>query len=597
MNAAIVHKVPLLTIVYDDGYGISVPVELQTTKGSISRAMEGFLIDEEGEGMHIYTVKGWDYPELVATLEKVTEKIRNVHRPALIHVQELTQPQGHSTSGSHERYKSKERLSWERENDGIEKMILWMLNRGIATIDEIEEMRQKAKLFVREAKNRAWKNFILPFIPIKKNLLELLQNFSEDPVIAKLHKELKNAINPFYSEIIQVARRTVLRFRIIDVPIPESLETIIADAQKTSNQKYHTHLYSETPLSILNVPVVNPEYSVASPLLNGYQILNRYFDQKFEANDKLLAFGEDVGKIGDVNQGFAGLQVKYGESRISDSGIREWSIVGQAIGLAIRGFRPIAEIQYLDYLVYAIAPLTDDLASIRYRTNGIQRAPAIIRTRGHRLEGIWHAGSPMGLMINSLRGMVLAVPRNMVQAAGMYNSILASDDPAIVVECLNGYRLKEKLPANIEKFTVPVGLPEVLRDGTDITMVTYGSCVREALKALELIDQFDVSVELIDVQTLLPFDLEKIILNSVKKTNKVIFLDEDLPGGATAYMKDIVLEKHGGFEYLDAAPMSITAHGHRPPFGSDGDYFSKPNPELIAEKILEMIEEYRGVRL
>ena len=597
MNAAVVHKVPLLTIVYDDGYGISVPVELQTAKGSISRVMEGFLMDEDGEGMHIYTVNGWDYVELVAVFEKVANKIRTEHRPALIHVKELTQPQGHSTSGSHERYKSKERLAWERENDGIERMISWIISREIASSEEVENLRIAAKKMVKEAKNIAWKRFTSSLNKLKHELQEILEVHSDDPVLIKLYDELKSAINPFYSEIIQVARRARLRFKLINKDLPARLEELLSEAVDKSSLKYHTHLYSESPKSVLNVPVVQAEYSENSLTLNGYQILNKFFDNKFSENDRLLAFGEDVGHIGDVNQGFAGLQAKFGAERIYDTGIREWSIIGQAIGLAIRGFRPIAEIQYLDYLVYAMAPLSDDLACLRYRTNGIQRSPVIVRTRGHRLEGIWHAGSPMGLILNSLRGMVIAVPRNMVQACGLYNTILESDDPAIVIECLNGYRLKEKLPDNIGEFSVPVGLPEILQKGTDLTLVTYGSCVREASKAIDLLKGFDISVELIDVQTLMPFDLEQIILNSIRKTNKVIFLDEDLPGAATAYMKHIVLEEHGGFRYLDASPMCITAKEHRPPFGSDGDYFSKPNPEYIAEKILKMMEEYRGGNL
>ncbi len=592
MNAACVNKIPLLVAVWDDGYGISVPVELQTTKGSISRAMEGMLIDENKEGMYIYTVKGWDYTGLVATFEKAAHKVRSEHIPAMVHVIEMTQPQGHSTSGSHERYKSKERLSWEREYDCIEKMAEWMLQQGFITSGKLAEMRQDAKGVAKEARNHAWQKHI-NFVKQKKSTLtSIYDKISKDEKIGKMAQDIHNSVNPFYSELVQNAER--LRFYLLSkkYPIPSILEEFINEAGEIAFQRYQAHLYSEGPRSALNVPYIPPEYSNDSPQINGYQVLNKFFEIKFAQDNRLLAFGEDVGKIGDVNQGFAGLQKIFGSERIFDTGIREWTIVGFAIGLAMRGLKPIAEIQYLDYIAYAFSPLTDDLATLRYRSNGIQRAPAIIRTRGHRLEGIWHAGSPMGVLIHALRGMIIAVPRNMVQAAGIYNTLIQSDDPSIVIECLNGYRLKESLPSNIGEYTIPVGMPEILTEGRDITLVTYGSCVREALEANHILNDFNISLEVIDVQTLLPFDLEHLILQSIKKTHKVIFMDEDVPGGASAYMMKCVLEDQNAFTYLDSIPVTITAAPNRTPFGSDGDYFVKPTAENVVNKALEMMKEY-----
>ncbi len=596
MNAAVVTKVPLLVAVWDDGYGISVPKQYQTTKSSISKAMEGFLLDEEGRGMHIYTVKAWDYPGLVATFEKAVSKMRDDHIPALVHVQDCTQPQGHSTSGSHERYKSKERLAWERDFDCNEKMAEWIVESGLISDDELQQLRADAKIFAREAKKNAWLTYVKPVNDQLKRLRKIYSSINKDEKIDQLSKEIKNTINPFYTEIIQNARKLRIYLRSQKRAIPEELDQFIEDGFKKAEIRYHSNLYSESELSALNVEIIPPKYSEESALINGYQVINKFFDIKFAENDKLLAFGEDVGKIGDVNQGFAGLQKKYGKERVFDTGIREWTIVGNAIGLGMRGFRPIAEIQYLDYLVYGLAPLSDDLATIRYRSNGIQRSTAIIRTRGHRLEGIWHAGSPMGMMINTLRGMIIAVPRNMVQAAGIYNTLIKSDDTGIVVECLNGYRLKEKLPDNIGEYTVPVGLPEILNEGTDVTVVTYGSCVREASTSVRLLEAIGISVELIDVQTLLPFDTEHIICQSIKKTNKVVFLDEDVPGGGTGFMMKKVLEDQQAFQYLDASPVTITSYDHRPPYGSDGDYFSKPNAEDIFERIYQLMKNYHPVR-
>lgn len=592
MNAAAVMKVPLVTAVWDDGYGISVPTELQTVKKSISKAMEGFLVDEEGNGMYIYTVKGWDYPSLVATFEKVVEKVREEHIPALIHVQEVTQPQGHSTSGSHERYKPKERLAWEREYDCIERMISWIREVDLISEEEIEDMRIRAKKRVREAKNNAWQNYTAQLKEAQQLVLSIYAGLEKDDYVNSHIEDLERMINPFYSEVVHSARRIKIHLMAKRYPIPVRLDTFLASANEIAKKRYNTHLYSEGPLSAMKVPIILPEYSDESEVLNGYQILNKFFDLKFAEDKSLLAFGEDVGQIGDVNQGFAGLQKKYGIERVFDTGIREWTIVGQAIGLGIRGFRPIAEIQYIDYLYYGLAPLADDLATIRYRSSGVQRSTAIIRTRGHRLEGIWHSGSPMGVITHSLRGMIIAVPRNMVQAAGIYNTILKSDEPAIVVECLNGYRLKERLPDNMGEYTVPVGLPEIIREGSDVTLVTYGSCIRPAIQGCEYLQKLGINVELIDIQTLLPFDTEKVILGSLMKTNKLVVLDEDVPGGASAYILREVLEVQGGYDYLDSKPMTITAPAHRPPYGTDGDYFTKPQSEDVFEMIHKMMRMY-----
>ena len=594
MNASSIMKVPLLVAVWDDGYGISVPVEMQTVKGSISKALEGFLINEKGTGIMIYTVKGWDYPELCATFDKVSSKVRDQHIPAVIHVQELTQPQGHSTSGSHERYKSPERLQWEKENDCIKRMAEWIVENGIATEEEVTELRVKALDYAKQAKDNAWKKYsegVKVYSNPLKDIYNAIPESSKTEAIKLLEKELNTSINLSFSEVVANARRLriqLLRFGNIQ---NIDLENYLLETIMVADKRYHTELHSDNKYSALKIPVVKPKYGLNPELLSGYQILNQYFDQILEARPEILAFGEDVGQIGDVNQGFSGLQLKHGAERVFDTGIREWTIMGQALGGAMRGLRTIAEIQYLDYMAYAFSLLTDDLATLRYRSNGIQRAPAIVRTRGHRLEGIWHAGSPMGMILTSMQGIYLCVPRNMVQAVGFYNTMLLSDDPAIIVECLNGYRLKEKLPENLLNFTLPLGVPEILQEGSDVTLVTYGSCVREAQKGLELHKGFNISVELIDVQTLMPFDLEGLIVNSLKKTNRIIFMDEDIPGGATAYMMREVLEKWNGYKYLDSKPVTLSASAHRTPFGSDGDYFSKPNPEDVFDAILTLMNE------
>ena len=591
LNAAAVTKVPLAVVVWDDGYGISVPIELQTTKGSISKLSEGFLLDENGDGIHMFTAKAWDYPALINVFDRATQLLRDEHRPVLIHVQECTQPQGHSTSGSHERYKSKERLEWEAEYDGISKMANWIVEMDFCDEETVENIKQEAKDYVKLAKKRAWDSFQKSIKADQKSVLSWAKTLSNDASMQAYVAELEANREPTRGEVVAVGRRLHQHLRINGYEVPEQLEDFVQRAKQYGDTYYHNNLYSEADSSALNIPVVPPEYSEASLVKNGYEVVNTFFDKAFSRDNRLLAFGEDVGYIGDVNQGFAGLQDKYGKERIFDTGIREWSIMGQAIGLSMRGLRPIAEIQYLDYLIYGLSALSDDLATLRYRSNNLQMAPAIIRTRGHRLEGIWHAGSPLGMMINSLRGMYLCVPRNFVQAAGMYNTLLQSTDPAVVIEVLNAYRRKETMPDNIGEYTVPLGVPEILVEGEDLTVVTYGVNVRLAEEAIAMLEPSGYSVELIDVQTLLPFDLEHRIVESLKKTNRILFLDEDVPGGSCAYMMQKVLEEQGGYYYLDAKPATLSSYDHRTPFGSDGDYFTKPQVEDIVDKILKIIEE------
>lgn len=590
MNAAGVMEVPLAVSVWDDGYGISVPTEFQTTKASISAALRGLEKEEGTNGIRIYEAKAWDYPSLVNMYAGGIERIRKEHVPALFHVSEVTQPQGHSTSGSHERYKTEERLTWEKDMDGIKQMGDWMISEGIATEDELEDIQKSAKKEAKAGRDRAWKALLAQIKPKWEQLFEIYQQIPSDTdAVNELQQALQKMRHPLLGEMVQNARR--MSFLLAEGEEKQALTDWLATVYQKADKDYHTHLYSHSDRSALRIPVVPPTYSESSPKKNGYEILNTFFDKVLSRDPSVYAFGEDVGQIGDVNQGFANMQLTYGIDRVFDTGIREWTIMGQAIGMAMRGLRPIAEIQYLDYLIYGLEPLTDDLATLRYRSNNLQQAPAIIRTRGHRLEGIWHAGSPMGMMIHALRGMYLLVPRDMVQAAGMYNTLLQSDDPAIVVECLNGYRLKEQLPDNIGTYTIPLGVPECLQEGTDITLITYGSCVRVAQAGITLLEKKGISVELIDVQTLLPFDLEHRLLESLKKTNRVLFLDEDVPGGATAYMMRELLEVQGGYRYLDSPPITLTAKAHRPPYGSDGDYFTKPNPEDVYEAIYNIMLE------
>ncbi len=593
LNAAAVIKAPMALSIWDDGYGISVPTSLQTTKQSISRLLEGFHIDENGEGIYLYTCKAWDYPGLCEMYERGIQKVRKNHLPAVFHVQEVTQPLGHSTSGSHERYKSAERLQWEIETDCILKMAEWMVDAGIASRQAVDDLRQNAISYTRECKQRAWDAYIGPVRSKRKQLIDIYnhlpQHITGSDEMKDLSSKLNGGLDVFFSEVVAMAGRLKhLLAGHFDYSEP-ALEALLSEWQALGKEAFNTNLYAQGPGSCLEVPVVHASFSDHSETVNGYQVLNRYFDQLLGRDPRVVAFGEDVGHIGDVNQGFAGLQEKYGKDRVWDTGIREWTIMGQAIGLALRGLRPIAEIQYLDYLIYGLTPLSDDLATLRYRTNGLQAAPAIIRTRGHRLEGIWHAGSPMSMLISSLRGIHICVPRNMVQAAGMYNTLMRGNEPGLVIECLNGYRLKEKCPDNLDSFTVPLGMPEVLQEGQDLTLVTYGSCVRIAIEAMEILKAYGISVELIDVQTLLPFDLEHVIGHSLRKTNTILFMDEDVPGGATAYMMQEVMQNQNGYYHLDHQPRCLTAKAHRPAYGSDGDYFSKPNAEEVAAVVLEMM--------
>jgi pyruvate/2-oxoglutarate/acetoin dehydrogenase E1 component/TPP-dependent pyruvate/acetoin dehydrogenase alpha subunit len=598
LNAAAVLKVPLAVCVWDDGYGISVPRKYQTAKNSISEATAGFQYDEQLEsGINIYKVKGWDYASLVKTFEEGVERVRATHIPALFHVQEVTQPQGHSTSGSHERYKSKERLEWEKEMDCIVKLREFILTNSIATEEELDTIVETAKDKARTAKQQAWNNFLSPIkaqIDEATSLIQqlVMEGHPKGQEIAKLSQDLLALKEPIRKDVFRTVQRVIKMAQAHTGVAINNLRNFYDRLKAEAEDTFSSHLYSQSAHAVKNVKEVKAVYSDQSPVMNGFEVLNKFFDQTLAANPAVFAFGEDVGKIGDVNQAFAGLQEKYGKLRVSDTGIREATIVGQGLGMALRGLRPIAEIQYLDYLLYGLETLSDDVATLQYRTKGGQKCPLIIRTRGHRLEGIWHSGSPMGMMINALRGMNLCVPRNMVQAAGMYNTLLKSDEPAVVVECLNGYRLKEKMPDNLMEFTVPFGMPEVIQEGEDITVVSYGSTLRVIQEAIDLyLAPQGISVEVIDVQTLLPFDINHSIVKSLEKTNRIIFIDEDVPGGAAAYMFQEVMENQGGYKWLDVAPRTLTAKAHRPAYATDGDYFSKPNAEEIAAIIEQMMAE------
>jgi pyruvate/2-oxoglutarate/acetoin dehydrogenase E1 component/TPP-dependent pyruvate/acetoin dehydrogenase alpha subunit len=594
INAVGVLQIPLAVFIWDDGYGISVPVKYQTTKGSISAALRGLQKRYDTNGIEIYNVKGWDYAGMCEVFESGLQKIRETHVPAVFHVEEVTQPQGHSTSGSHERYKTAERLEWEREFDCIKKMRQWIIENSIATHDELITIEETAKYNVKHSRNLAWEEYINPIKEqvnktteiIKSTIVNDIENYNQ---LQKIAKELERNKEPLRRDLMRSLSFAIDAAK--NSPSAAQLKDYYNELKEQNKSLCNSWLYNEGASSALNVKEVKPSIAEDAPPINGYEVLNKYFNQLFAANAAIVAFGEDVGLIGDVNQGFAGLQNKYGENRIFDTGIRELTIIGQGIGLALRGLRPIAEIQYLDYLVYGLQPLTDDVATMLYRTKGLQYCPLIVRTRGHRLEGIWHSGSPMGMIINALRGMHVCVPRNMVQAACMYNTILQSTDPAIIIECLNGYRLKEKLPSNLLEMCVPLGIPEILKTGNDITIVSYGSTLRIVQDAVSRLEEEKISCEIIDVQTLLPFDIEHTILQSLKKTNRIVFADEDVPGGAAAYMFNKVMEEQGGYRWLDVAPRTITAKEHRPAYGSDGDYFSKPNTEDVIETIREMMME------
>ena len=594
INAAGVLQIPLAVFVWDDGYGISVPRELQTTKGSISEALKGMQKKEGTNGINIYKVKAWDYAGMCEVFESAIRHMRETHIPALFHVEEVTQPQGHSTSGSHERYKSPERLEWERTWDANRKFREWIIANALASEEELNNIEVAAKDYVKKSRQTAWAKYsdaINVFVNRASELMGSLVDNGADVNggIAEARKELTANREPHRRDVLKALQTAILVAG--DSPQAQEVKDYYEELKSESYAIYASHLYDESPKSPQLVKTNGAEYANDSPAHNGYDIINKYFDELLLNNPKVVAFGEDVGKIGDVNQGFAGLQSKHGENRVFDTGIRELTIVGQGIGLAMRGLKPIAEIQYLDYIFYGLQTLTDDAATMHWRTRGRQSCPMIVRTRGHRLEGIWHSGSPLGTMIHSLRGFHICVPRNMVQAVGLYNTLLKGNDPAIVVESLNGYRLKEKLPSNILDFTIALGEPEIIREGTDITVVSYGSTLRLIEEAAATLEKYGVSLEIIDVQTLLPFDVNETILASLKKTNRIIFIDEDVPGGATGYMFTMVMEKQGGYRWLDTAPRTISGKAHRPSYGSDGDYFSKPNVEEIIENALQMMQE------
>tara|TARA_B110000090_G_scaffold33577_2_gene36105 strand:+ start:8448 stop:10832 length:2385 start_codon:yes stop_codon:yes gene_type:complete len=584
INAAGVMQVPMLVSIWDDEYGISVHAKHQTTKQNLSALLSGFKTDKFGTGIELITVNGWDYPALINAYKKAAEVCRNKHTPVVVHVKELTQPQGHSTSGSHERYKSKDRLQWEVEHDCVTKMRAWILENNIAESEELATLEKQAETEVKEAKKAAWTAYTGE---IKAEVLEAVSLLND--VDTEAASNLQSTMDPGRKDILKTIH-SVLRNNIGSTPI-NTLQEYYTNYLTKYQDTYSSHLHSQSPQSALKVQEIKPEYGDDNTELNGFEILNRNFDRILSSHPEVIAFGEDVGKIGDVNQGFAGLQEKHGEHRVMDMGIRENTIVGQAVGASLRGLRPIAEIQYLDYLLYGLQIMSDDIATIQYRTKGGQKYPLIIRTRGHRLEGIWHSGSPMGMILNAVRGMNVLVPRDMTRAAGFYNTLLKSDEPALIIECLNGYRLKEKVPTNLSEFTVPVGVPETLQYGEDVTVVTYGSCVRIAQEGIALLAENGISVELIDVQSLLPFDVNHNIVESLMKTNKVVFMDEDVKGGATGFMMQKVLEEQEGYKYLDAAPRTLTSQDHRPAYGSDGDYFSKSNAEELFELVYDMMHE------
>ncbi len=591
MNAAAVSQVPLVVFVWDDGYGISVPKEIQTVKASISEALSGFEKTTHSNGMVIIKVKGWDYAQLCEAFEEGVSLARAEHIPVLFHVDELTQPQGHSTSGSHERYKSPERLQWERDWDCIAQMRKWILENALAAEEELVEIEEKSRHYVNECRLNTWRLFEQPIQQQKKQALDLIQTVlksmpSEE--IQSVYNELASNTVPFRRDVMAALQQSVLLAG--NTQLTGDLQ-LMYNALKAQNKAlYNTKLHLVEPMPGTG-QLPDPGFHDHSPFVNGYEVLNKYFDKLFETNPVVVAFGEDLGKIGDVNQGFAGLQSKYGAHRIFDTGIRELTIMGQGVGMAMRGLRPIAEIQYLDYLLFGLQILSDDVASMHYRSAGKQIAPVIVRSRGHRLEGIWHSGSPMGILINALKGVHVCVPRNMLQAVGFYNTLLAGKDPGVVIESLNGYRLKESIPDDLLAYKVPLGVPEVVRQGTDITVVSYGSTLRIVQDAAELLHKTGIDVEVVDVQTLMPFDLNHHILASLKKTNRILFVDEDVPGGATSFMFAEVMDKQGGYKWLDASPRILCAQQHRPAYGSDGDYFSKPNLEDIALLIKEIIAE------
>ncbi len=595
MNAAGVLQIPLVMSVWDDGYGISVANEDQTTKGSISEALAGLQRTKTQKGVEIIRVNGWDYPALVSAYQKAEDLAREEHVPVLIHVDELTQPLGHSSSGSHQRYKSKERLEWENDFDCNKKMREWILEKNIATVEELNSIEKACKEEVKIAKREAWKTYQAPILENRKSLLSILpllqKEAANDPALQVVSAKLAQKSEPTYKDLLHAARKALRTAAKHNTPLKDKLAQWIEDLTTRLNPKMHSHLYSESKYQLKNITPIPPQYADQVQMVDGRIIIRDNFKALFESRQNVLLFGEDVGKIGDVNQGAEGLQAQFGETRIFDTGIREATIIGQGIGMALRGLRPIAEIQYLDYVLYCLHTLSDDLASYLYRTVGQQAVPLIIRTRGHRLEGIWHSGSPMGGLIHLLRGVNLLVPRNMTQAAGFYNTLLEGDEPAIVVESLNGYRLKENLPTNLGTYRVPVGKIERLKKGDDITLVSYGSTLRLVEEAAKELLQYDIDAEVIDVQSLLPFDTAHEIRESVAKTNRLLIIDEDVPGGATGFILQQLLDEQNVFPLLDSAPQTLSAQAHRPAYGSDGDYFSKPSLDDIVEKVYRIMQE------
>lgn len=597
INAAAVMQVPLAIAVYDDGFGISVPIELQTAKSSISEVLKGFKKEPDTNGIEIFTCKGWDYPALISTFAEGISRCRTEQVPVLFHITEITQPTGHSTSGSHERYKSKERLDWETEFDCLKQFKNWLLDSGTAELEEISLVEKKALRRAREARDAAWENYTRGYVKETgdlENIITGLKNRSDGQINhLEEFQGIKDKLFPTRRALFSFAKRVWYELHGIEkyASMRKELQKWTTAFEKRSHDFYNRNLYREGIDSAVKVSGIPAEYGDNPEEVPGSEILNRNFDVLFSKYPNLVTFGEDTGKLGDVNQGMKGMQARYGVERVSDTGIRETTIIGQGIGLALRGFRPIAEIQYLDYLIYAQSTLSDDLASLQYRTMGKQAAPVIIRTRGHQLQGIWHAGSPMQMILGSMRGIYLCVPRNMTQAAGFYNTLLEANDPALVIEPLKGYNVREILPSNFGEFRVPLGVPEIMHRGSDVTLVTYGWNVFHALKAALLLESVDISVEVIDVQTLMPFDIHHMVLESVKKTGKIIFVDEDVPGGATAYMLQKVVEEQNAFDYLDTAPRTLPAMEHRPAYGIDGEYFSKPNVERIFEAIYQLMHE------
>lgn len=599
-NAAGVLQVPMAISIWDDAYAISVPADIQTTKGDISEVLQGFQREEGTNGFEIFKVKGWDYVALCETYERAIAMCRREHVPVMIHVIEMTQPQGHSTSGSHERYKGKERLDWENEYDCLLQMRNWMLESAIITEDDLHFLEDEAKKHVRECQREAWNdllNRIKGEIDQVSNLIDQLAQVSAFKIeLDAINAGLLACVDPGRKDTTAAARKA-LRLTVSETSAEKDMLSDWLEVESEKNaDRYNSKLFSNSPASPLKVPVVPAQYADDAQMIDGREVLNACFDANFTRDKRVVAFGEDVGAIGDVNQGFAGLQAKYGRLRIMDTGIRESAIIGKGLGLAMRGLKPIAEIQYVDYVLYALTVLSDDLASLSYRTAGGQKAPVIVRTRGHRLEGIWHSGSPLGIMLSSMRGLHICVPRNMTQAAGMYNTLLRGDEPAIIVECLNGYRLKEKLPANVGDFTVPLGKAEILREGSDMTVVSYGSTLRVVQEAAIELEKSGIYIEVIDPQTLYPFDTENVCGNSLYKTNKLLVVDEDLPGAASAYILRNILESQKGYYALDAPPRTLTAKDHRPPYGSDGDYFTKPSVDDVIEVVYSMMSDSNPVK-